>query len=118
MAAEVIRRSGTFEVDVDRFKAQVAKWPAETTIQPLKWRKAELAIAPGKMILRLKASTLPKHREISIPATAGLMKSLITAVGEIKVDRPGEVFLKTSDSEVSLWKETPLVAESREVHKR
>jgi hypothetical protein len=121
MASEAIRQTGAerHKVDIDRFIRAVSKWPAETTIAPLKWRKADLAIGPGSLVLRLKASTVPKPKEIIIPATHGLMKSLITAVGEIKL-RPGEVAIKLNDSnrEISLWRENPLTVAPRNPHDR
>ncbi len=121
MASSAVLESATLAktVDLDKFKRAVSRWPVETAIQPLRWRKAELVISPGSLSLNLKASTVPTPKTIKIPATAGLMKSLITAVGEIKL-RPGVVSLATNgnDGEVELWRETPLAAEARNPHDR
>jgi hypothetical protein len=99
--------------DTSRFLSRVATWPKVTSIAPLRWRKAQLSISPGSLSIALKASTLPKFKEIKIPATAGLMKALVTAVGKIDV-KPGEVLLQVPEGDpIVLFRETKLEAVAR-----
>jgi hypothetical protein len=115
-AAQAILTAGKLRASVDsgKFIKAVKMWPQETTISPLKFRKADLEIAPGAIYLKLKASTVPEQRVITIPATPGLMKSLIESVGTIDFSVPGEINLKVPDgSSISLWKETRLSAIDR-----
>jgi hypothetical protein len=112
-ATPAILTAGTAQVDVDRFKKAVGHWPTETSIKPLRFRKADLAIAPGAIVLQLKASTVPTPREIKIPATSNLMKALMANIGTIDF-APGEIKLRHSEGEISLWKETFLTAQDRQ----
>jgi hypothetical protein len=112
-ASPVILKAGTTQVDVEKFKKAVSYWPAETTIRPLRYRKADLEIQPGALVLKLKASTVPTPKLINIPATPALMKALVDAVGTVDF-KPGEINLVTDTGTTTLWKETMLEAVNRQ----
>jgi hypothetical protein len=104
--------------EVEKFKAAVQKWPETTTVEPLKWRRATLDVGPGSFILNLKAATVPTPRQITIPTTQGLLKSLVEHLGEIKIT-PGEIRLQTKNGEsIPLWHEEPLRARLRDPNDR
>lgn len=98
---------------VQKFASRAAKWPV-TEIEPLKWRKVTLDIAPGAFVLKLKASTVPNPKTITIPTTPAMVKSMLAAAGEIKIGR-GRIDLVKPGGEIdTLWEETSLVAASRD----
>jgi hypothetical protein len=115
--AASIERAKVEEVKLNKAILSWSKWP-DTEIKPLKFRKVALDVAPNAFVLNLKASTLPIPRLITIPVTPAMIKSLLSAVGEIKIERGKIDLIDGSGKIINLWHEDPLVAESRDVHKR
>jgi hypothetical protein len=114
-AAPMILKAGQerHTADLAKFTKSVLSWPEVTLIAPLRWRKADLNIGPGSLVISLKASTIPKLKLITIPASANVMKALVSAAGRIDIS-PGKVSLIDPEgTETVLFKETELKAESR-----
>lgn len=101
---------------VKSFITRVSKWSL-TEIKPLKFRKASLDIMPGAFVLNLKAATLPVPRTITIPATASLVKTLLAAAGEIRIERGNVSLVQPDGGVINVWSEDPLVAEARDIHR-
>lgn len=97
----------------DHFVKQVSRWPEETRIKPLKWRHVDLRIGCGSFVLDLKAATVPKTLQITIPATKAVMTALLKKLGRIEI-RDGAIDLipETGNPQV-IWREKPLAMAAR-----
>lgn len=98
---------------LERLAKQMEKWPTETVVGPLKWRKVRLEIGMGCFNLHLKAATLPKEQIVQLPVTPAIMKSIEASIGSIKIE-PGKVdFVHKEGQVVNVWHENPLVAKAQ-----